>query len=484
MARADAAQQDAARDSTARRAPAANGAAREASPQPASGPTHAFDHASPDVWARARRQAAQIPAIYGNIDFDRMPERFTASLGDESSVRGPLAKHRPELLANDARVAMIAAYTMTGDVVADAYAALMPEYGFRGTITMLETACRKGIEAVPDAPPELVALIADMERTPDWVNMDMVREGARFERNSMANLAPYAIRGALLATFMNKYSALPMALTGTLTDSLAAKRAFETATFFTLTVMPGGLERHSEGFRAAAMVRLMHSMVRFNVMRRPGLWDASVFGVPIPHVDQMPAGLIGSFLLSFKVLAKGREHFTHDERCQVELARYRCHLLGLPGDLLADTPREIVNLLMTRQATLRYDFDDKICGTLVRGAMSAEMSKDPSLVGRIRRTMERSFSKAYLVRNFLDGSVAKAHAMGVSYTGRDRAIAIATGLFLFPRLKAYDIAARVPVLRDIADRRLVAKLNRRLASYGHADFASDGDAYRPAHAGG
>ena len=82
------------------------------------------------------------------------------------------------------------------------------------------------------------------------------------------------------------------------------------------------------------MVRLMHSMVRFNAIRS-GRWDVSVYGVPIPQVDQMPAGLIPIFLMAFKMVGQGRRDFTAAERAQVELARYRCFLLGLPEELLA-----------------------------------------------------------------------------------------------------------------------------------------------------
>ena len=32
------------------------------------------------------------------------------------------------------------------------------------------------------------------------------------------------------------------------------------------------------------MVRLMHSMVRANVLRRPRDWDLKVYGIPIPQV--------------------------------------------------------------------------------------------------------------------------------------------------------------------------------------------------------
>ncbi len=85
------------------------------------------------------------------------------------------------------------------------------------------------------------------------------------------------------------------------------------------------------------MVRLMHSMA---VQRlSSGRWDVSVYGVPIPQVDQMPAGLILIFLMAFKIIGEGRRHFTPDERAKVELSRYRCFLLGLPEDLLAGHAR-------------------------------------------------------------------------------------------------------------------------------------------------
>ena len=49
-------------------------------------------------------------------------------------------------------------------------------------IDMLKRACREGMEAVPEAPPELAAFIAAMEDAPKWIDFDLVREGARQER--------------------------------------------------------------------------------------------------------------------------------------------------------------------------------------------------------------------------------------------------------------------------------------------------------------
>ena len=144
-----------------------------------------------------------------------------------------------------------------------------------------------------------------------------------------------------------------MTMTGTLSDSKSARRVFETASFFTATAMPGALQRFGNGFKAAAKVRLMHSMVRYNIMRT-GKWDVATYGIPIPQVDQMPAGLISDFLISSKVLKEGRSDFTPEERAQIELSRYRCFLLGLPEDLLAQTPQGIVDAWNARALSCRW----------------------------------------------------------------------------------------------------------------------------------
>ena len=232
-------------------------------------------HAALDkLWAKVESQREHVPAMYGKVDFRAIPERFTATPGDATALSGKYDRDRDALLADAERVEFIRAYTMIGDATADAYAGLMREHGFRTLVDMLTQACDQGVDKVPDAPPELVAFIKDMERIPDWLDMTLVEEGARVDRNAAANLGPFIIRGAFIATFMNKYAALPMAITGTLTSQTAARRVKDTATFFSTSVLPGALERFGPGFKSAAMVRLMHSMVRANVLRRPN-WSPS-----------------------------------------------------------------------------------------------------------------------------------------------------------------------------------------------------------------
>lgn len=439
-------------------------------------------HQEKSIYADSVLQQKQaIAGIYGNVDFSILPERYVSD-PDISTIKNPLHKRYAEsALSDPARVECIRNYTMTGDQVADAYAALIPEYGFRTLVAMLDEACDKGVESVQNAPKELAAFIRAMEATPDWVDMDLIEEGARHERIPLATISPFAIRGAFVATFMNKYTALPMTMTGTLSDSKSARRVFETASFFTATVMPGALNRFASGFKAAAKVRLMHSMVRYNIMQT-GKWDVATYGIPIPQVDQMPAGLIGIFLLSFKLLGKGRTTFTPAERARVELSRYRCFLLGLPQDLLGETPQEIVDLMMARTLSLKEEFDDATCGPLVRGTMEAKLFDDPSLRGKMHRWMEGGFSKFFFIRNFCQGKAARAKELGVGYSFEEKVATAVAILVLLASSNFYIIGMRIPGLRTMLDRQLVNKLAALLESYGHADFITDAQQYKLAPA--
>ena len=432
-----------------------------------------------DIPPEVAAQREAIPAIYGDVDFSRLPERFSTDLADQVELPARFVGRRAELLGDEQCLATIRGYTMMGDRTADAYAALMPEYGFRRLVDMLDLACDQGIEAVEDPPQELRAFIAAMEARPDWLDMELVEAGARAERNAHVHLTPFVLRGAFIATFMNKYSALPMALTGTLSNNTASRRAYETGSFFTSTLMPGALARFGAGFKAAAKVRLMHSMVRANIMRS-GKWDVDVYGIPIPQVDQMPAGLIGTYLMAREVLESGRESFAPEERAKVELARYRCFLLGLPEDLLSDTPRGIEKLWLTRSATLRAEFEPETCGALLRATMAAEMTQGEGPLAGAKRWMEGGFSKLFFIQHFMGGDRELAESVGVSMTALDRLAALSALAFVHSRIRWYRLLAALPPTRGWADRRLVGKLAGLLETYGHADFITDASQYKPA----
>jgi hypothetical protein len=331
---------------------------------------------------------------------------------------------------------------------------------------------------VPDAPPELASFIAAMEATPEWLDFDLVREGARQERIPAALLAPFITRGAFIATFTNSYAALPMALTGALSGKRAARRVNETASFFAVTTLPGALDRYGPGFEAAAMVRLMHSMVRYNALKKSDKWDVAIYGMPVPQVDQMPAGMIGQYLLARKAKQEGRTQFTAEERAVVEFARYRCFLLGLPEELLPAEPADIIHVMHARSALLRHGFDS-ICSELVRGTMAAYLRPGTSLFDRCAEAVEKSFSKFTFVRTFCGNNSDIAEAMGVAMGPTDLVRIALTAPFIFGRLAAVSRASRIPVLRDITDAYVIGLLKLRLATYGKPEFTTDSTHYTP-----
>ncbi|MCW5890600.1 MAG: DUF2236 domain-containing protein [bacterium] len=429
----------------------------------------------PALAERARSQRTALPAVYGKIDFDKTPFRFTRDPADRSALPAWVAPRRP-LLDDERAVELVRSTTMLGDVVADRYAALLGRYGLQELVGMLRQACREGVECVPGAPDELRALIASMEARPTWLDMDLVEEGARHLRVSAAYLSPFLIRGAFLATFLNSYAALPMALTGALSERRAAFRINETASFFAVTTLPGALDRHQAGFEAAAMVRLMHSIVRFNALTRSDRWDVDVYGVPVPQIDQVPAGMVNVYLLAMRARRRGRTTFDARERVMLEFSRYRAYLLGLPEELLPATQDDVIRVVHARAACLRDDFDTT-CHALVGATMEAYLRPTRTPFDRAFDAVEKSWSKMFLL-GFRGGDRKAAAAMGVPIRAADFARVALTAPFILGRFTGVRLASRLPLLRNAVDGYTVRLVGKRLAAYGRPEYTTDPSTYR------
>lgn len=433
----------------------------------------------PDLAHVVRRQADALPEVYGDVDFSGVPYRFTTDPDVESALPAWVGG-RSRYLSDERIVELMTTSTMLGDVVADRYAALAADHSVSELISMLRTACREGIDAVEDAPSELASFLEAMETTPDWIDLDLVAEGARLSRVPSALLSPFITRGAFIATFTNLYAALPMVMTGALTGKRAARRVNETTSFFAVTTLPGALDRDGAGFEAAAMVRLMHSMVRYNALRRSGTWDVDTYGIPIPQLDQAPAGLMGAFILAQRALRQGRSEFTRAERATVEFHRYRCFLLGLPEELVPATPRGVVDVFTGRAALLRAGFDGS-CASLVSSTMNAYLRSGHTAFDRAAESVERSYSKIAFMIAFCQGNRRAAARMGVEIAAADFARIAVTAPFIVGRLAAAQYATRIPFLAPHVDRYATRMVERRLADYGKPEFRTDHTEYAVAH---
>jgi uncharacterized membrane protein YjgN (DUF898 family) len=95
--------------------------------------------------------------------------------------------------------------------------------------------------------------------------------------------------------------------------------------------------------------------------------------------------------------------------------------------------------------------------------------------------MERGFSKLFFVTKSMRGDKHAAAGVGVRLGLADCLGAAAAAILITSSMTVYAIAAHIPVVSGMADRFLVRKLIRQLARYGHAEFRTNADAYRPAH---
>lgn len=418
------------------------------------------------------------PAMYGDIDFNQIPLRFTDDLNDRSMLAKAVEQsHRAKILSDKEQVDLTRAFTLLGDTVADAYIGLMPKYGFRPLINMLQQALQHGIESVEDAPQELKDFIGSMEEVPDWIDMDLVEQGARYSRINLSSAVPFAIRGAFLNTFSNTYSGLPMVVTGTLANESVVKRIQETSSFFTTATLPGSLTRFGPGFNAAAMVRLMHSTVRFHLIRDKEKWDYKTYGIPIPQIDQMPAGTMTTFNFALRASKIKRENFTPRERAIVELERYQCYLLGLPKELLPATPREVLKVSSTYGATLRSGFDENVGGKLVKATLNAYIPKDKSLRSRLKNQFEKSFSKVVFVNVFCARDRSLPKKMNISAEPLDYCLATLVGAMVGTQVGFHSLAEKIPGLDQWADKLLVKKIDKLLVEFGHAEYTSESKDY-------
>jgi hypothetical protein len=190
------------------------------------------------------------------------------------------------------------------------------------------------------------------------------------------------------------------------------------------------------------MVRLMHSMVRMNLLRQRS-WDVACYGIPIPQVDQMPAG-------TMPAVRHGVPRRAGEARLLAARARGGRALSApvlLAGSARRSAARDAAGHLRFDarvHATLRDGYDDATNGALVRATMAAYLPESHELPGRIHNALERSISKVFF-RHTFRVPTEKVRQMGIIPSPLDYAIFAAFQAYVWPTLFAHMAAERIPV---------------------------------------
>ena len=262
-----------------------------------------------------------------------------------------------DLFPTDRVAAAFKAGLNEGDPIAERFVAetYHGELGAPKARALVERAQREGIDAVPEAPESLRALIEDFERLPEWVDTDLVEQGAAVWRRWAYALGAVGNAGTM-DTYTESWLALPLSLSGGYAGDRALHRYMETSRWWLEVSKPGAVLRQGSTARAISLhVRIMHVSVRARVKEHPE-WDAERYGLPISQSAMMLTLLGGSVAPALGLTALGFITSPQEMRAVLHFNRYCGHLVGVRCEgYFPETVLDAWRILFMADSARSYD---------------------------------------------------------------------------------------------------------------------------------
>lgn len=213
--------------------------------------------------------------------------------------------------------------------------------GAPGRVTMdqVRQALEYGVGSVPDAPPALIEFFSLVETEPDWLDRELLEEGARVFRRLGQNAQDVLLQLSLVGGYRFGGPTDLLVATGALTGGATLRRLAETQKWGASLPDPGSLTAPrdgapaGEGWRLTVHVRLMHAMVNHAFESK---WDSAALGLPINMADQ--ASTLGLFdgVLLIGSRALGVPINKQESRAVMHLWKYVGWLIGVADEFLVD----------------------------------------------------------------------------------------------------------------------------------------------------
>ena len=244
-----------------------------------------------------------------------------------------------------------------GDPVAERFVAetYHGELGARKARELVEQALQVGIDNVGEVPESLRALIEDFETIPDWVDTDLVEEGAAVWRRWAYALGAVGNAGTM-DTYTESWLALPLSLSGGYAGDRALHRYMETSRWWIEVSSPGAVLQPGSVARAISLhVRIMHVSVRARVKEHPE-WDFERLGLPISQSAMLLTLLGGSVAPALGLTALGFLTSPREMRAVLHFNRYCGHLVGVRCEgYFPETVLDAWRILFMADSARSYD---------------------------------------------------------------------------------------------------------------------------------
>ena len=230
------------------------------------------------------------------------------------------------------RAANYVAHTTVGDPLADAMVADLAELDHEESSRLIKLGMHGGDESAWRAAPASVReFFVSISEPPDWVDLPSFLPGCRmFHRNTRLVLA--AMVGGVLVEGFSTNIARSFFLTGKLRDQ-GVRRLKQNNRHMLEIFMPGGMERHNDGWTHSVRVRLVHARIR-QLIAKSGEWDIGELGTPISaaHVGFAVAAFSARCLQHLHKL--GAKFGEEERRSFMAVWRYSGYLMGIPESIL------------------------------------------------------------------------------------------------------------------------------------------------------
>lgn len=312
---------------------------------------------------------------------------------------------------------------------------------------MLDAALRDGAASVPGAPASLLALFADLDEAPAWLDREKVEHGARVFRRYGPEM--FRLAGAVtLEAYSESSVAKPLALSGGYQGDSTRKRFLETVAFWIAVSAPGALELRGEGRAAALRVRIMHVFVRRRVAAHRE-WDENAWGVPISQADALLTLLGGSVVPGVLMRLLGHRPSGADVEATLHFWRWVGHLMGVRPRWYPATIEEAMQILwIARMKGVRRAGEDgqRLCRSFAHAFDDA---------GPIDRGLHVGFTRFFLSKKTYEANdLPPAGAWALA------------PLAMFPFVfTAETLRRRIPALDAVADRVATRRARRFYERY-------------------
>ena len=239
------------------------------------------------------------------------------------------------------RAANYVAHTSIGDPLAEAVVADLHALGQQESSRLIEAGMVGDEEAIRNAPRSVREFFAACAEPPDWVDIPSFLPGCRmFHRNTRLVLAGM-VGGVLVEGFATNI-AKSFFLTGRLRDQ-GVRRLKQNNRHMLEIFMPGGMEKHADGWTHSIRVRLVHAKLRY-LLADSDDWDSEELGIPLSaaHLGFAISSFSARLLKHLKSLGGS---FDEEERKSfMAVWRYSGYLMGIPETILYRDEEEALEI--------------------------------------------------------------------------------------------------------------------------------------------